>query len=84
MSSLSRHIGVLGQIAAFYLLHFLFFGRHFVNGSAILGGDSQISISLNNLATYTFNIYHEFLWWDPTVSTAIPHSLTSLMAGSTT
>ena len=66
MSSLSRHIGVLGQIAAFYLLHFLFFGRHFVDGSAILVGDSQISISLNNLATYTFNIYHEFLWWDPT------------------
>ena len=32
MSSLSRHIGVLGQIAAFYLLHFLFFGRHFVDG----------------------------------------------------
>lgn len=62
MSSLSRHIGVLGQIAAFYLLHFLFFGRHFVDGSAILVGDSQISISLNNLATYTFNIYHEFLW----------------------
>ena len=29
-------------------------------------GDLQISISLNNLATYTFNIYHEFLWWDPT------------------
>jgi hypothetical protein len=66
MSSLSRHIGVLGQIAAFGLLHFLFFGRHFVDGTAILVGDSQISISLNNLATYAFNFYHEFLWWDPT------------------
>ena len=66
MSSLRRHIGVLGQIAGFYLIHFLFFGRHFVDGSAILVGDSQIAISLNNLATYTLNTYHEFLWWDPT------------------
>ena len=62
MSSLRRHIGVLGQIAGFYLLHFLFFGRHFVDGSAILVGDSQIAISLNNLATYTLNTYHEFLF----------------------
>jgi len=66
MSSLRRHIGVLGQIAGFYLIHFLFFGRHFVDGSAILVGDSQIAISLNNHATYTLNTYHEFLWWDPT------------------
>jgi hypothetical protein len=44
----------------------LFFGRHFVDGSAILVGDSQIAISLNNLATYTLSTYHEFLWWDPT------------------
>ena len=66
MSSLRRHIGVLGQIAGFYLIHFLFFGRHFVDGSAILVGDLQIAISLNNLATYTLNTYHEFLWWDPT------------------
>ena len=66
MSSLRRHIGVLGQIAGFYLIHFLFFGRHFVDGSAILVGDSQIAISLNNLASYTLNTYREFLWWDPT------------------
>ena len=34
--------------------------------SAVLVGDSQIAISLNNLAAYTFANYHEFLWWDPT------------------
>jgi hypothetical protein len=61
MSSLRRHIGVLGQIAGFYLIHFLFFGRHFVDGSAILVGDSQI-----DLAIYSLNAYREFLWWDPT------------------
>jgi hypothetical protein len=66
MSSLRRHIGVLGQVAGFYLIHFLFFGRHFVDGSAILVGDSQVAISLNNLATHTLNKYHELLWWDPT------------------
>ena len=49
MSSLRRHIGVLGQVAGFYLIHFLFFGRHFTDGSAVLVGDSQIAISLNNL-----------------------------------
>ena len=66
MSSLRRHIGVLGQVAGFYLIHFLFFGRHFTDGSAVLVGDSQIAISLNNLAAHTLNRYHEFLWWDPT------------------
>ena len=61
----------------------MFFGRHFVDGSAILVGDLQIAISLNNLATYTLNTYHEFLWWDLTwPSTAIPHSLTSPTGGS--
>jgi hypothetical protein len=71
---------VLGQIAAFGLLHFLFFGRHFVDGTAILVGDSQISISLNNLATYVMNSCGGIL----RASTAIPRSPTSLMDGSTT
>jgi hypothetical protein len=31
-----------------------------------LVGDSQVAISLNNLATHTLNKYHELLWWDPT------------------
>ena len=53
MSSLRRHIGVLGQVAGFYLIYFLFFGRHFTDGSAVLVGDSQIAISLNNLAAHT-------------------------------
>ncbi len=66
MPLLRRHIGVLRQIVGFSVLHFLFFGRHFVDGSAVLVGDSQIAISLNNLAAYTFANYHEFLWWDPT------------------
>ena len=66
MSSLRRHIGVLGQVAGFYLIYFLFFGRHFVDGSAVLVGDLQVAISLNNLATHTLNKYHELLWWDPT------------------
>ena len=44
----------------------MFFGRHFVDGSAVLVGNSQIAISLNNLAAHTLNKYHEFLWWDPT------------------
>jgi hypothetical protein len=66
MFAMRRQVGVLGQVLGFYLIHFLFFGRHFTDASVILIGDSQISISLNNLAAHTLNAFHELLWWDPT------------------
>jgi hypothetical protein len=66
MFALRKHIGLLGQIFCFYLIHFIFFGRHFTDESAILVGDSQIAISLNNLASFTLVTFHQFLWWDPT------------------
>ena len=66
MSLPRRNIGLLGQVVGFSLLHVLFFGRHFIDESAVLVGDSQIAISVNNLAAQTLTNYHEFLWWDPT------------------
>ena len=61
MSSLSRHIGVLGQIAAFYLLHFLFFGRHFVDAIARnawplrIGRDGTLHVAAAS-ATWAFEL----------------------------
>jgi hypothetical protein len=35
MFAMRKQIEVLGQVLGFYLIHFIFFGRHFIEASVI-------------------------------------------------
>src|ERR1700722_5570280 len=65
-------IAILTQICVFYFIYYVSFGRFFISGESVFIGDSQGSISLNNLAIHSMLNYHEFLWWDPTAFNGWP------------